>query len=320
MKVVITGGAGFLGLRLAGAVLRDGVGGVAVDRLVLADRIEAALADPRAEALAGDVVEPAFVDRVIGDDVDIVFHLAAVVSGEAEADFDLGMRVNVDASRLVLEACRRTGRCPRVVFTSSVAVFGPTSTDGIDDRTAVDPRSSYGAEKAIAELLLKDYTRRGFVDGIVLRLPTISVRPGKPNRAASSFASGIIRDPLSGIDAICPVSPETALWLLSPRRAIEALLRAAAIDGDQLDNDRVVNLPGISVTVAQMVAALRHAGGEAAVGRLKWQRDPAIERIVASWPRDWDDSRARRIGFRGDADFAAIVQAFVEDELGVVRA
>jgi D-erythronate 2-dehydrogenase len=320
MNIVITGGGGFLGRRLAQALLSAPA--LPVERLVLADRAASAtFADRRVVEATGDIAERGFVESIITPDVTTVFHLAAVVSGEAEADFDLGMRVNVDGSRLVLEACRTIQTCPRVVFTSSVAVFGPLRPGAqIDDETSVAPRSSYGMEKAVGELLLKDYSRRGMVDGLVLRLPTISVRPGRPNKAASSFASGIIREPLSGLGAVCPVPAATPLWLLSPRRAIEALVTAATLDTGRLGANRVINLPGISVTVAEMLSALEAVGGSQARGLVSHEPDVAVERIVASWPRAWDDRRARSLGFEGDRDFRSIVEAFVADDLPLQRA
>lgn len=321
MRIVITGGAGFLGQRLARALLAGPPGAAPIQGLVLADRVAGAVSDPRVVQAVGDIADPAFLASVIPADVEVVYHLAAVVSGEAEADFDLGLRVNIDATRLLLDACRRLGTCPRVVLTSSVAVFGPLAPDAnIDDATSVDPRSSYGMEKAVTELLLKDYSRRGLVDGLVLRLPTISVRPGAPNRAASSFASGIIREPLSGVPATFPVPEATPLWLLSPRRAVEALAKAASLDTTQLGMNRVINLPGVSVTVAEMLSALQSAGGDEARRLVTSEPDPAVERIVASWPRSWDDSRARRLGFAGDPDFRSIVDAFIEDDLPAQRA
>lgn len=320
MTIAITGGAGFLGLRLARKLLRDGLNGQPIDRLILADRASVELDDPRVEWVVGDICDPAIIERAIPDEVSIVYHLAAVVSGQAEADFDLGLRVNVDAFRAVLEACRRNGNRPRLIFTSSVAVYGSSADAPVDDRTVLAPRSSYGMEKAVGELLLSDYSRWGYIDGVGLRLPTISVRPGVPNQAASSFASGIVREPLTGQDARCPVAPETELWLLSPRRTIEALAYAATMDSEALGTQRMLNLPGVSVTVAQMVESLRRVGGDAAVARLRWERDTAVENIVASWPRAWDDARARGMGFDADASFDAIVDAFVEDELNPIPA
>jgi nucleoside-diphosphate-sugar epimerase len=223
--------------------------------------------------------------------------------------------VNLDATRALLEASRRLRRPPRLVATSSVAVYGGVLPPVVTDDTALRPQSSYGMEKAVGELLVADYARRGWVDGRVLRLPTVSVRPGKPNKAASSFASGIIREPLSGLEAVCPVPPETRLWLLSPRKAVEDLVHGHEIDAAALGGVRTVNLPGLSVTVAEMVAALERVGGREAVARIRWERDPLVERIVASWPGVWDTTRALRLGFGGDADFESVVRAFVADDL-----
>jgi nucleoside-diphosphate-sugar epimerase len=309
MNVLITGAAGFLGRRLAEELLKQNVG-----KLVLLDREKPmGFEDPRVIPLAGDISRADEVAAAIDRDIDTVFHLAAVVSGEAEADFDLGMRVNVEGSRLLLDACRHRCNRARVVFTSSVAVFGPSANTQIDDSTAVDPRSSYGMEKAVAELLLKDYTRRGFVDGVALRLPTISVRPGRPNKAASSFASGIIREPLAGLEAVCPVPPETRLWLLSPRAAVANLVRAAQVELPHADRGRVINLPGISVSVGEMVEALQRLAGPEVSGRVRWMRDESIEAIVASWPSSWDASRALSLGFENGDDLEGIIRAHSEE-------
>jgi nucleoside-diphosphate-sugar epimerase len=322
MHVLVTGGAGFLGKRLARALLERGAlagpdGAPArIDRLTLLDLAPGALGDPRVEAVGGDVADEGLLARLVGPDTGAVFHLAAVVSAQAEADFDLGMRVNLDATRRLLDACRRLPRPPRLVATSSVAVYGGELPAVVQDDTALRPQSSYGTEKAVGELLVADYTRRGWVDGRVLRLPTVSVRPGKPNQAASSFASGIIREPLSGLEAICPVPPETRLWLLSPRRAVEALVLGHELPSSALGTVRSVNLPGLTVTVAEMIAALGRVAGPAAAARVRFERDPLVERIVSSWPAAWDTARARRLGFGGDADFDAVVRAYVEDELG----
>lgn len=323
MNVVITGGAGFLGQRLARELLRRGTlagpsgGQEEIERITLLDVVAAqGFDDPRVQAMAGDVADPATVRSVIDRRTHSVFHLAAVVSGEAERDFDLGMRVNLDASRHVLEACRAGGAKPRVLFTSSVAVYGGRLPAMVEDATALDPRSSYGVQKAIGELLLADYTRKGFVDGRAGRLPTISVRPGKPNQAASSFASGIIREPLNGQAAVCPVAGDTRLWLLSPRRAIDSLVRLHDLPADALGDRRIVNLPGLSVSVDDMVAALRKVAGEATVARIEWKRDATIERIVGSWPGAWNAGRARELGLAADESFEAIVRAYVDDELG----
>ncbi len=324
MDVLVTGGAGFLGKRLARALLARGrlTGPEGreepIGRLTLLDLAPASgLDDPRVRLLAGDMGDPALLRNALGE-AGAVFHLAAVVSAQAEADFDLGLRVNLDATRLLLDACRTLPRPPRLVSTSSVAVYGGALPPVVTDETALRPQSSYGAQKAMGELLVSDYARRGFVDGRVLRLPTVSVRPGKPNRAASSFASGIIREPLQGEQATCPVSPQVRLWLLSPRKAVEALVHGHEVTSQALGGIRTVNLPGVSVTVGEMVEALRQAD-PAAAARVRWEPDPLVERIVGSWPGRWDTSRALSLGFGGDADFAAIVRAFQEDDLEPAR-
>lgn len=322
MKVLITGGAGFLGKRLARRLLELGSltgadgGKRQIEQLVLLDVVAAeGFHDPRVRVVTGDIADTALLDSVIDADTVSVFHLAAIVSGQAEADFDLGMRINLDASRQLLDVCRSRGHTPRVVFTSSVAVYGGALPDMVLDTTALNPRSSYGVQKAIGELLVGDYSRRGFIDGRVLRLPTISVRPGRPNKAASSFASGIIREPLQDQEAICPVSKETRLWLLSPRQAIESLIVGHELEAKVLETGRTVNLPGISVTVAEMVAALEKLSSRETVQLIRWQPDPVVERIVGGWPGRWDVTRATAMGFSCDKDFEAIVRAYIEDDL-----
>lgn len=319
MNVLITGGAGFLGLQLARLLLQRGTLNldgqpVAIDRLTLLDVVAPqGLDDARVRVVTGDLSDPAVLRQAIDQDTGVVFHLAAVVSGQAEADFDLGMRVNLDASRALLETCRELGHQPRVLFTSSVAVYGGKLPPVVQDDTALNPQSSYGVQKAIGELLLTDYSRRGFVDGRVLRLPTISVRPGKPNAAASSFASGIIREPLSGVAANCPVAPETPLWLLSPRAAVAALVNGIELAGERLGNRRVVNLPGLSVTAAGMVDALRRVAGDAVADRVTWEREERVEKIVGTWPAAWNAERAQSLGFQSDASFDEVIRAYMED-------
>ena len=322
MKVLVTGGAGFLGRRLAQKLAaRGSLKGTdgrdqAIDEIVLLDVVPAeGCTDARIRMIVGDITDAALLRRMIDRGVGSVFHLAAIVSGQAEADFDLGMRINVDASRSLLEACRATGHKPRVVFTSSVAVYGGDLPATVLDSSAVNPQSSYGTQKAIGELLLNDYSRKGCIDGRVLRLPTISVRPGKPNRAASSFASGIVREPLNGEQATCPIAPETRVWLLSPRKAIEGLILGHELPAQAFGSSRVVNLPGVCVTAREMVAALERVAGPEAAKRVRWERDEATNRIVASWPGAWDTRRAEALGFSGDADFDSIIRAYIEDEL-----
>ncbi|MDH0091258.1 SDR family oxidoreductase [Achromobacter mucicolens] len=322
MKILITGGAGFLGQRLARKLLERGTLSLqdgkpqAITRIDLLDVIKAdTLQDMRVRALEGDIADAAVLRQAIDTDTRAIFHLAAIVSGQAEADFDLGMRINLDASRALLETCRARGHTPRVIFTSSVAVYGGNLPDTVRDDTALNPQSSYGTQKAIAELLLADYTRRGFVDGRVLRLPTISVRPGRPNAAASSFASGIIREPLNGEPAVCPVGADTRLWLLSPRGAIQALIAGCELEADAVSDRTPINLPGVSVTAAEMAQALREVAGDEAADRIRWQPDARVERIVGSWPGRWDTSRAARLGLTGDSSFADIVRAYLADDL-----
>ncbi len=322
MKILITGGAGFLGQRLARQLLEQGTltvdasGPQAITRIDLLDVVKTdAFTDKRVHSGVGDIADPTVLRDAIDTDTRAIFHLAAIVSGQAEADFDLGMRINLDASRALLDVCRALGHQPRVIFTSSVAVYGGDLPDTVRDDTALNPQSSYGTQKAIAELLLADYTRRGFVDGRVLRLPTISVRPGRPNAAASSFASGIIREPLNGEAAVCPVGPDTRLWLLSPRGAIQALIAGCELPADAVADRAPINLPGVSVTVADMEQALRDVAGDAVADRITWRPDERVERIVGSWPGRWDTSRANRLGLAGDKSFADIIRAYLADDL-----
>ncbi|WP_454775763.1 D-erythronate dehydrogenase [Janthinobacterium tructae] len=320
MKVLITGGAGFLGQRLARQLLAQGQltdshGQLqTISELVLVDVVAAHdFNDVRVKVVTGDIADGALMRATINTQTTSIFHLAAIVSGQAEADFELGMRINLDASRLLLDICRELGHKPKVVFTSSVAVYGGKLPDVVQDTTALNPQSSYGAQKAIGELLLNDYSRRGFVDGRVLRLPTISVRPGKPNKAASSFASGIIREPLNGEAAVCPVATDLRLWLLSPRGAIASLIAGHELAGEMFGASRTVNLPGLSVSVGEMVAALEDVAGSAVTGRISYAPDPAIERIVKSWPGAWDTARAEALGLTADVDFASVIRAYMDD-------
>lgn len=320
MKILVTGAAGFLGQRLIRALLARGELSGAAGQSRRIERIDAfdvvplkGIDDPRVHALTGDISDPAQVERLIDADTHAVFHLAAVVSGQAEQEFDLGMRINFDATRALLERIRSLGTQARLVMTSSVAVFGGALPATVEDAHVWSPQSSYGTEKALADLLLADYSRRGFVDGRSLRMPTVVVRPGKPNRAASSFASGIIREPINGVDAVCPVAPETVLWLMSPDRAIDNLLHGHELPKEKLTHGRVINMPGLSVSVGQMLASLRRIAGDEAANRVRMERDPAIERIVASWPGNFSADYARALGFVFDTDFDSVVRAFIAD-------
>jgi len=322
MRIVITGGAGFLGTRLARAILARGSltdsRGAArpVRELVLLDLAPAPdLSDPRVRTLAGDLADPAVIERAVTPDTDSVFHLAAVVSGQAEADFDIGMRVNLDATRSLLERCRKLDAPPKFVFTSSLAVFGGPLPDPVPDDAPITPQASYGVQKAIGEQLVYDMTRKGFIDGRSLRLPTVTVRPGKPNKAASSFASGIIREPLAGVDAPCPVAPATKMWVQSPRAVIGNLVIGHEAPASAFAYTRSINVPGISVAVGDMVAALRRVAGDAVADRVKWQYDPAIDRIVSTWPANFAPRLGPALGMQADADFESIVRAYIADDL-----
>jgi nucleoside-diphosphate-sugar epimerase len=319
MRVVITGGCGFLGRRVALQLLGRGD----VDELVLFDNAPAALPlpdDKRLRPVTGDIADRKGVRRVISTGTNSVFHLAAVVSGEAEADTDLGYRVNLDGTRAVLDACRTLGTCPRVVFASSLAVYGGALPPAVGDDTALTPQTSYGTQKAIGELLVNDYSRKGFIDGRAVRLPTVVVRPGRPNRAASTFASSMIREPLAGRAAVCPVSPDTEMALASPRRIVAGLLRAHDLPGDAFGASRSLQLPGFSVTVGDMAEAVRRAQGSEAYARIRWQPDAQIQQIISGWPRALHAPRAEALGFAADSSIDEVVQAFIEDDLEIQKA
>lgn len=311
MKILVTGAAGFLGSRLIRTLLSPGRG-IAATRIVAADLASCPLTDPRVDPRLGTITEADFIESIVGRDVDVVFHLAAALSGQSEAEFDVGMRVNLDATRNLLETCRRLGTRPRFVFASSVAVFGGALPRVVPEDTALWPQSSYGTEKAISELLVGDYSRRGFVDGVSCRLPTVAIRPGKPNSAMSSFVSGIIREPLAGIDCTCPVPLNTRLWISSPDAVVANLLHAASLQTSVLEGKRAVNFPGLSVTAAEMLASLERLGGAAARARVRCEPDERLMRIVCTWPGDFDVTRPLRLGFRRDADIDSIVRQFID--------
>jgi nucleoside-diphosphate-sugar epimerase len=323
MRIVITGGCGFLGRRLALLLLERGSCLGPIDELVLFDNAPPALPfpdDQRLRLTTGDIADRETLRLVIAPGTAAVFHLAAVVSGQAEADTDLGYRVNLDGTRAVLDACRALGNRPRLVFASSLAVYGGKLPPAVGDDTALTPQTSYGTQKAIGEFLVNDYSRKGFVDGRALRLPTVVVRPGRPNRAASTFASSIIREPLSGKDAVCPVSPDTVMALASPRRVVAALHRAHELPGSALGTSRSLQLPGFSVAVGDMVAAVRRAGGEAAHAHIRWQPDPAVQQIISGWPQALAAPRAEALGFTADSGIDEAVRAFIEDDLETQKA
>jgi nucleoside-diphosphate-sugar epimerase len=322
VNVLITGGAGMVGGKLADRLITDGViAGKPIEALTLADIVA-----PPARQAAGiavsthavDLAEQGVADRLIAGRPEVIFHVAAITSGEAEADFDQGYRVNLDGMRLLFEAIRRIGHayCPRLVWTSSIAVFGAPFPKAIPDDFLHAPLTSYGTQKAIGELVLADYTRRGFFDGIGIRLPTIVVRPGEPNRAASGFFSSIIREPLAGKEAILPVPDSIRHWHATPRSAVNFLLHAAELDGAAVGARRSITMPGVSVTVAEQIAALRKVAGDRVAERIVRKPDQTIMRIVEGWPRNFAPARALSLGFRAESSFEEIIRIHIEDELG----
>ena len=272
--------------------------------------------DPRLRVVVGGFGDPAILREIVTRETDLIVHLAAVVSGAAEADFDLGLRVNLHDTERLLEAARGVRSCPRFVFASSVAVYGGDMPEVIEDGTALNPQTSYGAQKAMVEFLVTDYSRKGFIDGRALRLPTISVRPGKPNKAASSFASSIIREPLEGRDYHCPVPPETEACLLSPRRVVECFVRAAELPASAFGLQRALQLPGLTVSLGDAIEALRVVGGEEVAERIGWDPDPVVTRIVEGWPVRIAACRAEAMDFEGDASMEEIIRIFIDDDLG----
>lgn len=315
MKILVTGAAGFLGRRVARALLAGAPGLPKISRLVAVDTEACPIDDPRVDSKIGTITDDRFTSSIVEKDVDAVYHLAAVVSGQAEAEFDLGMSVNVDATRALLDACRRLEKPPRFIFTSTLAVFGGRLPAIVPDDSPVMPQSSYGSEKAIAELLVSEYSRKGFVDGIACRLPTVAVRPGAPNAAASSFVSGIIREPLAGIDTVCPVPLDTPLWISSPELVTANLVHAARVKPSDLGDRRTVNFPGLSVTPEEMLDSLERVAGAAARARVRCELDRRIMHIVCTWPGAFDVSRALRLGFSADRDIDSIVRQFIAERL-----
>ena len=306
MSCLITGGGGFLGSRLAQALrARDPNARITLLDLAFPPEIE-----KQFECLIGDLASSSIIERALGTDATSVFHLAAVVSGGAEAEFDLGYRVNLDGTRALLEACRKLAQPPTFVYASSVAAFGGVLPEVLDDATTPAPQTSYGTQKVIGEYLVADFTRKGFIDGRSLRLPTIVVRPGKPNLAASSFASSIIREPLSGVEVDCPVPDSTGVWILSPRRVVEAFMHAHDLPSSAWPSTRVVNLPGITLTVREMLDAMGRVAGPEAVKRVRFVPDPRIQSIVKTWPVRFATERALAMGFHADHDFDEVVRDF----------
>jgi nucleoside-diphosphate-sugar epimerase len=322
MHILITGAAGMIGRKLTARLIADGaLNGQPVDRLTLLDVSEPerpGRAGARIDAVAADIADPATARAAIAGRPEVIFHLAGVVSGEAELDFEKGMRVNLDGSRALLDAIRTAGEGyhPKLVFASSIAVFGAPFPDAIPDDFHTTPLTSYGTEKAIVELLLADYTRRGFLDGVGIRLPTINVRPGRPNKAASGFFSSIIREPLSGEEAVLPVDESVLHWHASPRAAVGFLLHAAELEKEKIGSRVNLTMPGVGCTVAEQIAALRRIAGDKVAARIRRQPDPLVVRMVAGWPQRFEPRRALALGFRAEASFDEIIRVHIEDELG----
>ena len=302
VKTLVIGAAGMIGRKLVRALPGED--------LLLQDVV------PFEGGIVSDLSAPGEAEKLVAAKPGLIFHLAAVVSGEAEADFEKGYRVNLEGTHRLFEAIRKQPDYrPRVVFTSSIAVFGAPFPEAIGDEFLAAPLTSYGTQKAVGELLLADYTRRGFFDGIAIRLPTICVRPGKPNKAASGFFSGIIREPLAGQEALLPVPETVRHWFASPRAAVGFLIHASRLKTEQLGARRNLNMPGVSATVAEQIEALRKVAGEEAVERIRRAPDATIMRIVEGWPRNFDAKRALGLGFRADASFEEIIRIHIEDEL-----
>ncbi len=316
MHVMVLGAAGMIGRKLVAAIVAGGLDATALTLVDVVAPDAPAGFSGRLRCHALDLGEDGVAERLVGLRPDLILHLAAVVSGEAERDFDKGYRANLDGTRALFEAIRRVGGyCPRVVFASSIAVFGAPFPQRVGDTQLVAPMTSYGTQKAVSELLLEDYSRRGMLDGVALRLPTICIRPGAPNKAASGFFSNILREPLLGRPAVLPVGDGLRHWFASPRAAVGFFLHAARMDTGDLGHRRAVTLPGVSATVGEMVEALRDVAGNDAVALIRREQDEAIAAIVAGWPGDFEATRARALGFRAEADFAEIIRVFIEDDL-----
>ncbi|MBJ6125926.1 D-erythronate dehydrogenase [Microvirga splendida] len=321
MQVLILGAAGMVGRKLTERLVQDRhLGGREITHLVLHDVVEPERPEApfAVDTLTSDFSMPGQAERLVAGRPDAIFHLAAIVSGEAESDLEKGYRINLDGTRFLFDAIRHAGGGyrPRLVFTSSIAVFGAPFPEAIGDEFFLTPLTSYGTQKAIGELLLADYSRRGFFDGIGIRLPTICVRPGKPNKAASGFFSGIIREPLNGQEAILPVPVDVRHSHASPRSAVNFLIHAATLDLSQVGPRRSLTMPSVSVTVAEQIDALRRIAGDRCVARIRQEIDPTIVRFVEGWPRRFDARRAEELGFQAEKSFDEIISVYIEDELG----
>jgi nucleoside-diphosphate-sugar epimerase len=322
MHILITGAAGMIGRKLVTRLVNDGaLNGKPIDRLTLTDVVAPQKPEKfagKVDIVAADIADPAAVQAMIAGRPDVIFHLAGVVSGEAELDFEKGMHVNLDGSRALIEAVRAVGDGyrSRLVFTSSIAVYGAPFPDAIGDDFHLTPLTSYGTQKAVTELLLADYTRRGFLEGVGIRLPNIVVRPGKPNKAASGFFSGIIREPLAGQEAILPVDESVGNWHASPRAAAGFLVHAAGLDMAKLGPRISLAMPGVYCTVAEQIASLRHIAGDKVAARIRREPDPLIVRIVSGWPKRFDPRRSIALGFKAENSFDDIIRIHIEEDLG----
>jgi D-erythronate 2-dehydrogenase len=323
LHILVLGAAGMVGRKLTEQLLRDGrLGSREITRMTLQDVVAPAApakATFSVNSVTCDFAVPGVAEKLVADRPDVIFHLAAIVSGEAELEFEKGYRINLDGTRMLFDAVRLAGNGyrPRLVFTSSIAVFGAPYPEAIGDEFFSTPLSSYGTQKAIGELLLADYSRRGFMDGIGIRLPTICIRPGLPNKAASGFFSGILREPLAGKDAILPVGEDVRHWHASPRSAVGFLIHAATIDSAIVGARRSLTMPGLSATVGEQIAALKRVAGEKVASRIRREPDAFIMGIVAGWPRDFEAGRARELGFTtAEKTFDDIIRIHIEDELG----
>lgn len=323
MRVIIFGGAGFIGRKLAlelfdrGEIAVDGAEPKPISELVLFDKFKAEglPEDDHLVIIADDICDSTIIEKLLSKHVDVIFHLAAVVSGEAEKNFELGMQVNLHANLNLLEQCRALDYEPTLVFASSCGVFGGELTDIIEDRTGPTPKSSYGTQKAVVDLLINDYTRRGFIKGRAIRLPTIAIRPGKPNAATSSFISSIIREPLQGKTANCPVSPESRFWILSPKKVVENFIIACEIPNEAWKGNWVINLPGLTTSIKEMVKQLEIVGGKQTSELVTWESDEFLESIVLTWPPDFVPNRGVALGFKKDESAGEMIQAFIDEEL-----
>ncbi|MEE9314243.1 MAG: D-erythronate dehydrogenase [Rhizobiaceae bacterium] len=323
MKILVLGAAGMIGRKLIERLLDDGrLRGKTITHIHGFDVVESKIAttgDLSITTSAGDVSDAAVVDALVAERPDVIFHLAAIVSGEAEADFDKGYRINLKGTQNLLDAIvAHSSYYPRLVYASSIAVFGAPFPEFVEDDFHLTPLTSYGTQKAIGEMLLADFTRKGHMDGVGIRLPTVVVRPGKPNAAASGFFSNIIREPLVGEKAILPVSDDVMHWVASPRSAIGFCIRAAEIAGDEIGSRRSLTMPGLAITVGEMVEALERVAGAKVASLIERKKDETISGIVADWPRQFKTKRAEGLGFTSEKTFDAIIQAHIEDELGGV--